>query len=116
MEDEENPEIIKLNKWKESWLKMAVAKQFETAVNIIRNLPKDGKFLLMLRASLSALKRGMLLLLLGISMHNICQKEGKSRIRSMNEGRWTGGQACRRACAYEGRRAGGLEDDKNGQD
>ena len=33
-----------LDKWKQNWLKMSVEKQFETAVNIIRGLPKDGPY------------------------------------------------------------------------
>ena len=41
---EEKPEIDKLTLWKEKWLKMSISKQFETAVSIIRGLPKDGKF------------------------------------------------------------------------
>ena len=33
----------KLEKWQKHWLKMSIEKQFETAVSIIKNLPKDGK-------------------------------------------------------------------------
>ena len=33
----------KLEKWKINWLKMSTHKQFETAVNIIKSLPKEGK-------------------------------------------------------------------------
>ena len=34
----------KLKQWQKHWLKMSVEKQFDTAVSIIKNLPKDGKY------------------------------------------------------------------------
>ena len=37
--------INKLNLFKEQWQKMNIQQQFETAVSIIRNLPKDGMYL-----------------------------------------------------------------------
>ena len=34
----------KLERFKHHWKNMPVHQQFETAVGIIKNLPKDGKF------------------------------------------------------------------------
>ena len=34
-----------LEKFKQHWQNMPIQQQFETAVGIIRNLPKDGKIL-----------------------------------------------------------------------
>ena len=34
----------KLEKWKANWMNMTIQKQFETAVNIIKSLPKDGEW------------------------------------------------------------------------
>ena len=33
-----------LMRWQNKWLKMSVEKQFESAVSIIKNLPKDGPY------------------------------------------------------------------------
>ena len=33
-----------LKQWQDKWLKMSVEKQFESAVSIIKNLPKDGPY------------------------------------------------------------------------
>ena len=34
---------MEFDTWKTKWFSMSVEKQFETAVSLIKNLPKDGK-------------------------------------------------------------------------
>ena len=34
---------LKIDTWKTKWFSMSIEKQFETAVSLIKNLPKDGK-------------------------------------------------------------------------